>query len=115
MTTAWLLEVCGASNLDAVKSVNLWAKSLTNRDVSTVLCQCRNLEVASLSLNKISSLQPFNKLSCLKELFLRKNEVADISELVHLQVRGRSAAVDMFDAAHYSQSTGATNNRALVE
>ena len=86
MTADWLLQTCGASSLESVKSVNLWAKSLTNEDVATVLAQCSNLEVASLSLNKISSLHPFRKMNKLKELFLRKNEVADLSELGHLQV-----------------------------
>jgi len=92
MTTDWLLQVCGASSLEAVKSVNLWAKSLRDSDVTRVLAQCTQLEVASLSLNKISSLEAFAKLSHLKELFLRKNEVEDISELRHLQVSLRLLA-----------------------
>ncbi len=87
ITAEWLLEVCGAERLASVKSVNLWAKSLTDADVTDVLAKCTSLEVASLSLNKLTKLEPFAGMIHMKELFLRKNEVADINELKHLQVR----------------------------
>jgi hypothetical protein len=89
---AWLLQTCNASSLDSVRSINLWAKSLSDADVSSVLGKCQNLEVASLSLNRISQLGAFSRMRCLKELFLRKNNVADINQVWHLAVRGHSNA-----------------------
>lgn len=39
------------------------------------------------SVNSISSLEVFSSCTQLRELFLRRNKVADINEIVHLQVR----------------------------
>eukprot|EP00891_Asterochloris_glomerata_P002778 jgi/Astpho2/2778/gw1.00050.205.1_t len=47
-----------------------------------------NVQVLSLSVNKIGSLRDFACCSALQELYLRKNEIADLVELqwlVHLQ------------------------------
>mmetsp|Transcript_10446 Transcript_10446/g.33769 ORF Transcript_10446/g.33769 Transcript_10446/m.33769 type:complete len:284 (-) Transcript_10446:402-1253(-) len=52
-------------------------------DVS-VLANMKNVEVLSLSVNKIASLQYFAQCPKLQELYLRKNEVADLGELRHL-------------------------------
>jgi Leucine-rich repeat (LRR) protein len=43
-----------------------------------------NLEVVSLSVNKISTLQPFSQCFKIQELYLRKNLVSDLSEITHL-------------------------------
>lgn len=49
-------------------------------DVS-ILRRLQNVEVLSLSINHISSLRPFGHCKALRELYLRKNEVALIEEL----------------------------------
>lgn len=81
-----LLEACGASSLDQVRSVNFWAKKLTSKQVQQTVGQCANLEVASLSINEVDSLKAFKGNTQLQELFLRKNNVADIREVGHLAV-----------------------------
>lgn len=43
-----------------------------------------NLQVVSLSMNKISSLEIFQSLAHLKELYLRKNAISDIWEINYL-------------------------------
>jgi Leucine-rich repeat (LRR) protein len=43
-----------------------------------------NLEVLSLSVNKISTLKDIKSCLKIKELYLRKNFISDISEVKHL-------------------------------
>ena len=43
-----------------------------------------NLEVLSLSVNRISTLKEIAACSKLKELYLRKNEIEDIAELKYV-------------------------------
>lgn len=43
-----------------------------------------NLEVCSLSVNKIQSLRPFASCSRLRELYLRKNSIRNLEEIDHL-------------------------------
>lgn len=43
-----------------------------------------NLEICSLSLNKINSLKDFATQKKLAELYLRKNLIADLSETKYL-------------------------------
>lgn len=70
-----------ADKLEDVKSLNLWGQDLT--DIS-ILGRLPNVEVLSLSVNRISSLKDFSNCSKLQELYLRKNEVADLAEVYHL-------------------------------
>eukprot|EP00826_Nyctotherus_ovalis_P042977 TRINITY_DN4492_c0_g3_i1.p1 TRINITY_DN4492_c0_g3~~TRINITY_DN4492_c0_g3_i1.p1 ORF type:complete len:258 (-),score=59.54 TRINITY_DN4492_c0_g3_i1:173-946(-) len=65
----------------SIKNLNLWGNDLD--DVS-VIQQLSNLEVLSLSVNKISTLQHFSGCHKLAELYLRKNSVADLSEIQYL-------------------------------
>ncbi|OHS96435.1 Leucine Rich Repeat family protein [Tritrichomonas foetus] len=60
----------------------MWGYELT--DVSIVQ-KMPNLEVISLSLNKISSLKYFRNNKQLRDLFLRKNLISDFNELQHLK------------------------------
>ena len=50
--------------------LNLWGAGLS--DVSLV-SQMPKLQIASLSVNKITTLQPFASCTALRELYLRKN------------------------------------------
>eukprot|EP00798_Chlamydomonas_sp_ICE-L_P003097 gene3097-13111_t len=68
-------------NLEEVRNLNLWGQDLS--DVS-ILQKMPNLEILSLSVNQIKSLQDFGTCKQLTELYLRKNEIADASEIRHL-------------------------------
>jgi len=43
-----------------------------------------NLEVLSLSVNKIATLKEIGNCPKLKELYLRKNSISNLSEIRHL-------------------------------
>ncbi|GIL57184.1 hypothetical protein Vafri_12484 [Volvox africanus] len=67
--------------LEEVKNLNLWGQDL---DDCSMLTKLPNLEVLSLSVNRLSSLKDFRHCSKLQELYLRKNEVKDLNEIQHL-------------------------------
>lgn len=67
--------------LEEVRNLNLWGQDLT--DVS-ILLQMPHVEVLSLSVNKISTLKDFRNCHKLQELYLRKNDVAEVSEINYL-------------------------------
>jgi hypothetical protein len=68
--------------LEAVVHLNLWGSQLS--DVSLV-SQMANVEIISLSVNQISSLEPFSYCPKLSELYLRKNNIHTIEEVVYLK------------------------------
>lgn len=68
--------------LEKLKNLNLWGCDI--EDVS-VIKQMPNLEVISLSVNGIKTLKDFANLRQLKELYLRKNFIADIGEIKFLE------------------------------
>lgn len=75
------LTVKGKTRVDRlsdVKSLNCWGQDLA--DVS-ILSQMPNVEVLSLSVNQISTLKDFAQCLKLQELYLRKNEVAELAEV----------------------------------
>uniref|UniRef100_A0A7S0WWI7 U2A'/phosphoprotein 32 family A C-terminal domain-containing protein n=1 Tax=Pyramimonas obovata TaxID=1411642 RepID=A0A7S0WWI7_9CHLO len=82
LTEPLLLEKTKASSLLDIKNLNLWGSELDN---VTVLAKMPNVEVLSLSVNKITGLEPFGKCSKLQELYLRKNEVKSLDELKYLK------------------------------
>lgn len=45
-----------------------------------------NVEVVSLSVNKITSLKDFQNCKNLRELYVRKNEISDYHEIDYLVV-----------------------------
>ncbi|GIL86656.1 hypothetical protein Vretifemale_14917 [Volvox reticuliferus] len=67
--------------LEEVKNLNLWGQDL---DDCSILTKVPNLEVLSLSVNRLSSLKDFRHCSKLQELYLRKNDVKDLNEIQHL-------------------------------
>lgn len=71
-----------ASNLDQIKNLNLWGNDI--EDVS-ILKDMPNIEILSLSVNKISTLKSFSYCKKLSELYLRKNLIQDLSEIRYLQ------------------------------
>ena len=58
------------SRLDQIRTLNLWGNDLS--DVS-ILADLPNIEIISLSVNKITSLSAFKNMKHLRELYLRKN------------------------------------------
>jgi hypothetical protein len=62
--------------------LNLWGNEI--EDVR-ILREIPNVEVLSLSVNKINTLRDFSYCKKLSELYLRKNLVADLEEIRSLQ------------------------------
>lgn len=67
--------------LSAIKNLNLWGNDLGD---ITVIKDMPNLEVVSLSVNKIKTLKEFGCLKLLRELYLRKNLVSSMDEVAFL-------------------------------
>ncbi|XP_060526560.1 cilia- and flagella-associated protein 410-like isoform X1 [Cylas formicarius] len=70
------------SDLSKVKRLNCWGSELV--DIS-LLRKIPNVEVLSLSINKINSLSDFQFCKRLEELYIRQNDIRDINEVVYLQ------------------------------
>ena len=70
LTPDFILMRCKTDKLAQIKNLNLWGNDL--EDVSA-LRDLPNMEICSLSLNKISTLRDFQASKKLKELYLRKN------------------------------------------
>ena len=81
LTTEYILMRCKAESLSQIKNLNLYGNDL--EDIQAV-AELTNLEICSLSFNKIKTLQHFQRSLKLKELFLRKNQIADLRELQFL-------------------------------
>ncbi|KAI8822312.1 hypothetical protein BJ741DRAFT_635913 [Chytriomyces cf. hyalinus JEL632] len=74
-------RTAASTDLSQIQSINLWGQNLM--DVSC-LERLVNLRVVSLPVNKISDLSVFATLPHLTELYLRKNEISDPRQLLHL-------------------------------
>nr|XP_053653370.1 uncharacterized protein LOC128702903 [Cherax quadricarinatus] len=70
------------SDLHNVRKLNCWGSELSD-------CFCcaevRNVEVLSLSVNRISTLADFQHCPNLQELYIRKNNISDINEILYLR------------------------------
>ena len=82
LTEDLILQRTKAGSLENVKNLNLWGNDI--EDVR-ILKEMPNIEVLSLSVNKISSLKSFQYCKKLTELYLRKNLISDISEIRYIQ------------------------------
>jgi hypothetical protein len=82
LTADLILQKTKASNLESVKNLNLWGNDI---DDVRIVREMANLEVLSLSVNRINSLKAFQHCKKLSELYLRKNLISDLSELKYLQ------------------------------
>jgi len=74
------------TSMAMVKKLNCWGADLT--DVS-VIRKLHSLEVLSLGLNKLTSLADFQHCKNLQELFVKKNQIRSLSEIVWLRELGR--------------------------
>ena len=81
LTKDLLLSKCKTDKLGAIKNVNLWGNDL---DELSLLSELPNVEIVSLSLNKIASLKDFQTCYKLQELYLRKNLISELSEVRYL-------------------------------
>ncbi|XP_071526644.1 uncharacterized protein [Panulirus ornatus] len=70
------------SDLHNVRKLNCWGSELS--DVSVVR-KLQNVEVLSLSVNRISTLADFQYCPNLQELYIRKNNITDINEVLYLR------------------------------
>ena len=68
--------------LEGIKNLNLWGCDL--EDIS-IIRDLPNLEVVSLSINKIKTLKDFANLKLLRELYIRKNMVSDLNDIFYLK------------------------------
>lgn len=70
------------SDIHNVKKLNCWGSELS--DVSVVR-KLPNVEVLSLSVNRINTLADFQFCQNLQELYIRKNNITDINEVLYLR------------------------------
>ncbi|CEM38516.1 unnamed protein product [Vitrella brassicaformis CCMP3155] len=77
-----MLARAKVDSLANVRNLNLWGNDI--HDVS-VLSRLKNIEVLSLSVNRIASLKDFAQCPRLAELYLRKNDIVNLGELYYLQ------------------------------
>jgi len=70
------------SDLSKIKRLNCWGSELV--DVS-ILRRMPNVEVLSLSVNSINSLQDVAMCKRLEELYMRQNNIRDLNQVVYLQ------------------------------
>ena len=69
-------------NISEIKKLNIWGEDI--EDIS-IISKMPNLEVLSLSSNKISSLFPLSYCLNLREIILRNNNIYSFDELYHLK------------------------------
>ncbi|XP_061279093.1 cilia- and flagella-associated protein 410 isoform X2 [Bos javanicus] len=82
LTRKMVLSRAKASELHSVRKLNCWGSRLT--DIS-ICREMPSLEVITLSVNSISSLEPVSRCRQLSELYLRKNRIPSLAELIHLK------------------------------
>ena len=81
LTPELVQQKCQTSNPNAIKNLNFYGADLN--DVS-LLKEMPNIEICSLSLNKISTLKDFAALKKMSELYLRKNIIGELIEVKYL-------------------------------
>ena len=75
------LQKTKADKLSSIKNLNLWGAELS--DVSLV-AQMANLEVLALYVNHVTTLRDIAECKNLRELYLRRNDVASLGEVYYL-------------------------------
>ncbi|XP_021534814.1 cilia- and flagella-associated protein 410 isoform X1 [Neomonachus schauinslandi] len=82
LTRKMVLSRAKASELHSVRKLNCWGSRLT--DVS-ICREMPSLEVITLSVNSVSTLEPVSQCQQLSELYLRKNRIPSLAELFYLK------------------------------
>ena len=70
------------SSIHEITKLNIWGEDI--EDIS-ILFKMPNLEILSLSSNKISSLYPLSNCLNMREIYLRNNNIYSFEELYHLK------------------------------
>ena len=70
------------SDITEIKKLNIWGEDI--QDIS-IISKMPNLEILSLSSNKISSLSPISTCLNMREIYLRNNNIYSFEELHHLK------------------------------
>lgn len=78
-----------------ISALRIWKPLEDNREVAARVLSCffflfavvnnNFVSVSDFSVNKIRSLEDFQHCRNLMELFVRKNEIADLSQILYLQ------------------------------
>ncbi|XP_058379210.1 cilia- and flagella-associated protein 410 isoform X1 [Diceros bicornis minor] len=82
LTRKMVLSRAKASELHSVRKLNCWGSRLT--DIS-ICREMPSLEVITLSVNSVSTLEPVSQCQQLSELYLRKNRIPSLAELFYLK------------------------------
>ena len=81
LTLNMIIQRTRCDKFDSIKNLNVWGNDLD--DVS-IIHELPNLEILSLSVNHIRSLRDFAACPKLTELYLRKNDINNLSEVQYL-------------------------------
>ncbi|XP_019480563.1 PREDICTED: protein C21orf2 homolog isoform X3 [Hipposideros armiger] len=82
LTRKMVLSRAKASELHSVRKLNCWGSRLT--DIS-ICREMPSLEVITLSVNSVSTLEPMSWCRQLSELYLRRNRIPSLAELFYLK------------------------------
>ncbi|XP_054556215.1 cilia- and flagella-associated protein 410 isoform X2 [Talpa occidentalis] len=82
LTRKMVLARAKAAELRSVRKLNCWGSRLT--DIS-ICREMPSLEVITLSVNAVSTLEPVSGCRRLSELYVRGNRIPSLAELAHLQ------------------------------
>ncbi|XP_063284881.1 cilia- and flagella-associated protein 410 isoform X2 [Pelobates fuscus] len=82
LTRKQVLSRAKASELESIRKLNCWGSRLT--DIS-ICHELPNIEVMTLSVNSIFTLEPLSHCQNLTELYLRKNNISNLCELYYLK------------------------------
>lgn len=82
LTRKMVLSRAKASELHSVRKLNCWGSRLT--DIS-ICREMPSLEVITLSVNSVSTLEPVSRCCRLSELYLRRNRIPSLDQLFHLK------------------------------
>ncbi|XP_005375920.1 PREDICTED: protein C21orf2 homolog [Chinchilla lanigera] len=82
LTRQMVLSRAKASELHSVRKLNCWGSRLT--DIS-ICREMPSLEVITLSVNSVSTLEPVSRCRRLSELYLRRNRIPSLDELFYLK------------------------------
>ncbi|PNF31141.1 C21orf2-like protein [Cryptotermes secundus] len=82
LTEEMVLARTKTSDLSSIRTLNFWGRELL--DVSLIRGM-HNVEVLSLSVNKIASLSDFQYCRNLQELYMRRNNIRELNQILYLQ------------------------------
>lgn len=82
LTRDMILKKYKINNISDLKNLNLWGYDLENIDI---IKEFINIEIITLSVNKISTLKSFSFCLNLIELYLRKNNIKELTEINNLK------------------------------